>query len=196
PVRHENDSLEAVRAALQMQIALRQFIEMHLKEGKPPFKTGIGVNYGVVTVGNIGSERKMEYTIIGDAVNLGSRLEGLTKEYRQEVIFSESVFRKVKTALPCRLIDKVQVKGKTSGVSIYTAETKLTQRQHKAWGYHHAGIKRYLTQEFREAAKYFAAVRKLLPNDHLAELYLGRCKEYIKTPPSPDWNGVAIMTSK
>jgi len=196
PVKHDNDPLEAVRAALEMQIALRQFNEDHLKEGKPAFKTGIGVNYGVVTVGNIGSEKKMDYTIIGDAVNLGSRLEGLTKEYRQEVIFSESVFRKVKTELSCRLIDKVQVKGKTSGVSIYTAELKLAQRQHKAWGFHHAGIKRYLTQEFREAAKYFAAVKKLLPNDYLADLYLRRCREYIKSPPPVDWNGVAIMTSK
>ena len=196
PVHHENDSLEAVRAALEMQVALRQFNEMHMKEGKPAFKTGIGVNYGVVTVGNIGSERKMDYTIIGDSVNLGSRLEGLTKEYHQDVIFSESVFRKVKTELPCRLLDKVQVKGKTSGVSIYTAELKLAPRQQKAWGFHHAGMKRYLTQEFREAAKYFAAVRKLLPNDYLAELYIGRCKEYLKSPPGPDWNGVAIMTSK
>jgi len=196
PVKHDNDPLEAVRAALEMQIALRKFNEAHLNEGKPPFKTGIGVNYGVVTVGNIGSEKKMDYTIIGDAVNLGSRLEGLTKEYRQEVIFSESVFRKVKTELPCRLLDKVQVKGKTSGVNIYTAELKLAQRHQKAWGYHHAGLKRYLTQEFREAAKYFTAVKTLLPDDYLADLYLDRCKEYIKSPPPPDWNGVAIMTSK
>ena len=196
PVKHDNDPLEAVRAALEMQIALRKFNEMHLREGKPPFKTGIGVNYGVVTVGNIGSEKKMDYTIIGDAVNLGSRLEGLTKEYRQEVIFSESVFKKIKTELPCRLLDKVQVKGQTRGVSIYTAELKLVPRQQKAWGYHHAGMKRYLTQEFREAAKFFAAVQKLLPDDHLAGLYLERCKKYLKSPPGPDWNGVTIMTSK
>ena len=196
PVKHDNDPLEAVRAALEMQIALRGFNEAHIAEGKPAFKTGIGVNYGVVTVGNIGSEKKMDYTIIGDAVNLGSRLEGLTKEYRQDVIFSESVFRKVKTDLPCRLIDKVQVKGKTSGVSIYTAELKLAPRQQKAWGFHHAGMKRYLTQEFGEAVKYYMAAQKLLPDDYLASLYIERCKEYIKSPPPPDWNGVAIMTKK
>jgi adenylate cyclase len=196
PVKHDNDPLEAVRAALEMQIALRGFNEAHIAEGKPAFKTGIGVNYGVVTVGNIGSEKKMDYTIIGDSVNLGSRLEGLTKEYHQDVIFSESVFRKVKTELPCRLIDKVQVKGKTSGVSIYTAALKLAPRQQKAWGFHHAGLKRYLTQEFAEAAKYFLAVKQLLPNDYLAGLYLERCKEYIRSPPPSDWNGVAIMTKK
>jgi adenylate cyclase len=106
------------------------------------------------------------------------------------------VFRKVKTELPCRLIDRVQVKGKTSGVNIYTAELKLNQRQQKAWGYHHAGMKRYLQQEFREAAKYFTAVQTLLPNDYLAGMYVDRCKEYLKSPPPSDWNGVAIMTKK
>ena len=196
PTKHENDPLEAVTAALEMQVALRKFNDRHLNEGKPQFLTGIGINYGVVTVGNIGSEKKMDYTIIGDPVNLGSRLEGLTKEYHQEVIFSESVFRKVKTELPCRLIDKVQVKGKTSGVNIYTAALKLPERQKKAWGFHHAGMKRYFMQDFREAAKYFAAVKKLTPADYLADLYLMRCREYLQNPPPADWNGVAIMTSK
>lgn len=196
PVKHENDALESVRAALEMQVAIRKINEMHIKEGKPVFKTGIGINYGAVTVGNIGSEKKMDYTIIGDPVNLGSRLEGLTKQYKQDVIFSESVFRKVKTELPCRLIDKVQAKGKTMGVNIYTAELKLVERQQKAWGYHHAGMKRYLTGEFKEAIRYFGAVKKLLPADHLADLYIERCREYAVKPPPTDWNGVAIMTEK
>jgi class 3 adenylate cyclase/HAMP domain-containing protein len=196
PVKHENDPLEALTAALEMQSALREFNEAHIRDGKPEFKTGIGVNYGVVTVGNIGSEKKMDYTIIGDSVNLGSRLEGLTKEYKQEVIFSESVFRKVKTELPCRLIDKVQVKGKTSGVNIYTAQLKLEPRQEQAWGYHHAGMKRYLNQEFKDAANFFAAVRKILPDDYLAEMYLERCRAFIRRPPPSGWNGVWVMTSK
>lgn len=196
PVKHDNDPLEAVMAALEMQRALRKFNEAHILDGKPIFKTGIGVNYGVVTVGNIGSEKKMDYTIIGDAVNLGSRLEGLTKEYGQDVIFSQSVFRKVKTELPCRLIDKVQVKGKTTGDNIYTAELKLAPRQEKAWGYHHAGIKRYFSGEFKEAAQFFAAVKKLLPEDFLADMYLERCRTFIKSPPPTGWNGVWVMTKK
>jgi len=196
PVKHDNDPLEAVTAALEMQVALRSFNDQHIREGKPIFKTGIGVNYGVVTVGNIGSEKKMDYTIIGDSVNLGSRLEGLTKEYAQDVIFSESVFRKVRTELPCRLIDTVQVKGKTKGVNIYTAELKLTPRQEKAWGYHHAGMKRYFSQEFKEAAQFFAAVKKVLPDDHLADMYLDRCRQFGRTPPPPGWNGVWVMTRK
>jgi class 3 adenylate cyclase/HAMP domain-containing protein len=196
PVKHDNDPLEALTAALEMQVALRTFNEAHVREGKPIFKTGIGVNYGVVTVGNIGSEKKMDYTIIGDSVNLGSRLEGLTKEYGQDVIFSESVFRKVKTELPCRLIDAVQVKGKTEGVKIFTAELKLAPRQEKAWGYHHAGMKRYFNQEFRDAAQFFAAVKKLLPGDSLADMYLERCRTFLKSPPPKGWNGVYVMTKK
>jgi adenylate cyclase len=136
------------------------------------------------------------YTIIGDMVNLGSRLEGLTKHYKQDLIISESVFRKVKTALPCRLVDKVQVKGKTVGESIYTATLKQTEREARAWGYHHAGVKRYLLKQFDEAIRYFKAVDTLLPGDHLASLYTQRCLAYRKSPPPSDWNGVAIMTEK
>lgn len=196
PVKHEDDALQAVRAALEMQRALLAFNREHEATGKPPFKTGIGVNYGVVTVGNIGSEKKMDYTIIGDMVNLGSRLEGLTKHYKQDLIISESVFRKVKTALPCRLVDKVQVKGKTVGENIYTATLKQTEREARAWGYHHAGVKRYLLKQFDEAIRYFKAVDTLLPGDHLASLYTQRCLVYRKSPPPSDWNGVAIMTEK
>ena len=125
------------------------------KTGKPVFKTGIGVNYGVVTVGNIGSEKKMDYTIIGDMVNLGSRLEGLTKYYQQELIFSESVYRKVKDRLPCRMIDKVVVKGKTQGEKIYTARLSLLEKEKQAWRNHHNGLKLYYTKNFQKAKQFF-----------------------------------------
>ena len=131
PVKHENDAEQAVRAGLEMQIAINNFNKAQAQQGKPEFRTGVGINYGVVTVGNIGSEKKMDYTIIGDMVNLGSRLEGLTKVYHQELIFSESVYRKVKDALPCRMIDKVVVKGKTQGEKIFTAKLKIAESEKK-----------------------------------------------------------------
>jgi class 3 adenylate cyclase/HAMP domain-containing protein len=110
PVQHSDDALQAVLTALEMQEALVEFNGRQAADGKPEFRIGIGINYGVVTVGNIGSDKKMDYTVIGDMVNLASRLESLTKIYKQDVIISESVYREVHRALPCRLIDKVKRK--------------------------------------------------------------------------------------
>ncbi len=89
--------------------------------GKPEFKIGVGIAYGLVTVGNIGTDKKMDYTVIGDTVNLGSRLEGLTKVYHQPMLISDTLRDPVKDRVPTRLIDTVAVKGKTKGVGIYTA---------------------------------------------------------------------------
>ncbi|RKX88077.1 MAG: adenylate/guanylate cyclase domain-containing protein [Spirochaetes bacterium] len=196
PVKHPDDAVEAVYAAIEMQDALLKFNNELIKNGKTPFKTGIGVNYGVVTVGNIGSEKKMDYTIIGDMVNLGSRLEGLTKPYHQDVIFSESVSRKIAGKLPVRMLDIVQVKGKTKGESIFTAKQSISPREEKGWAYHEAAMKLYYKREFKRAAKYFMAVQKLIPNDYIAGMYIDRCKKYLKTPPPADWNGIEILTSK
>jgi len=196
PVKHSDDAYQSVMAALEMQETLAVFNEERVLEGKPEFKTGIGINYGVVTVGNIGSEKKMDYTIIGDMVNLGSRLEGLTKQYKQGVIISESVYRKVRSKIPCRMVDKVQVKGKTQGESIYSASVSLSDREKKGWAYHNAGAKLFYNSDFEKSIKYFQAVKKILPDDYLAGLFIERNLRYIKTPPPADWNGVEVMTSK
>ena len=113
PVKHDNDALQAVTAGLEMVEVLKTFNEDQTRRGKPSFKIGIGINYGVVTVGNIGCDKKMNYTVIGDSVNLASRLEGQTKTYLQPILISESAWMKVRDHLPCRSIDKVAVKGKS-----------------------------------------------------------------------------------
>jgi class 3 adenylate cyclase/HAMP domain-containing protein len=196
PVKRENDAEDAIRAALEMQVALQTFNKSHQESGKPVFKTGIGVNYGVVTVGNIGSEKKMDYTIIGDMVNLGSRLEGLTKYYHQDLIFSESVYRKIKERVPCRMIDKVVVKGKTQGEKIYTAKLGLSDREKQAWRHHHTGLKLYYTKSFQKAKQYFEAAGKLLGEDYVATEFMTRCDRYISSAPPADWDGQEIITQK
>jgi adenylate cyclase len=196
PVKHKDDALQSVYAAIEMQEALLQFNGEQEAAGKPPFLTGIGINYGIVTVGNIGSEKKMDYTVIGDMVNLGSRLEGLTKPYKQTVIFSESVYQKVKGDLPCRLVDKVVVKGKTSGEKIFTAKRSLTEKEKKAWEFHHKALKRYYARDFETSKELFARVLRLLPEDHIAGIFTARCERYLREPPPADWNGTEILTSK
>jgi adenylate cyclase len=196
PVKHKDDALQSLYAALEMQEALTEFNEEQQKMGKPAFLTGIGINYGVVTVGNIGSEKKMDYTIIGDMVNLGSRLEGLTKPYKQSVIFSESVYQKVKGELPCRLVDKVVVKGKTQGEKIFTAKQELTANEKTAWATYHKALKLYYKQDFSNAIKLFHRCKQSLTDDHLSLMYIERCKQYLESPPPADWSGIEILKSK
>jgi adenylate cyclase len=196
PVQHTDDALQAVLAGLDMQEALAEFNADQRKFGKPEFRIGIGINYGLVTVGNIGSEKKMDYTVIGDMVNLASRLENLTKIYKQDVIISESVYREISKTLPCRLIDKVQVLGKTRAQRIFTVKKQLSEQANRAWKYHHTGLKLYYKRSFAEAAKYFKQASKLVPGDVVCAMYFDRCKSYLKSPPPADWNGVHVLTEK
>ena len=125
---------------------------------------GIGINYGVTTVGNIGhAEKKLNYTIIGDQVNLASRLEGLTKQYGEPVIISESMYRYVGREFPCRIVDRVAVKGRSMGVTIYTPRESLTADEERGWELHHSALQCYYNREFAEAARRFEEVGRILP---------------------------------
>jgi adenylate cyclase len=196
PVKHEDDALQSVLAGLEMSEILDDF-NVHQRElGKPEFNIGIGINYGIVTVGNIGCEKKMDYTVIGDMVNLASRLEGLTKMYHQKLIISESVHMKVSDVLPCRLLDSVAVKGKTKGVKIFTAQKSLTETEKKAWDLHNEGMELYYKREFVSAAEKFEKVGGILPGDYISALLRDRCLDYEKDPPPENWDGVEVMKTK
>jgi class 3 adenylate cyclase/HAMP domain-containing protein len=196
PVQHKDDALQSVQAGIEMIEALEGFNAHQARLGKPRFKIGVGINYGVVTVGNIGTETKMNYTIIGDMVNLASRLEGLTKRYNQPLLISESLQLKIKDSLPSRLIDKVAVKGKTRGVKIFTAKKTLSAAEAEAWGLHNQGMERYYRRDFKGAIDFFQKTQRALPKDYAAELMMGRCLDFMKAPPPKDWDGVEIMDEK
>ena len=199
PVNHDDDALQSVLSGLDMIDALEGFNAHQRKNGKPEFQIGIGINYGLVTVGNIGSERKMDYTVIGDEVNLASRMEGLNKMYKTELLVTESVYSKLpEPRLPCRLLDIVAVKGKKEGVRIYTVKRKLGETEEKAWAYHNLGMELYLPprKDFAGAAKRFEETLRLVPGDFNAANLVERCKRYSANPPPPDWNGVEVMHSK
>ena len=196
PARAEDDPEQAVLAGLEMSDGLKEFNQWQKSHGRPDFKIGVGINYGVVTIGNIGSEKKMDYTVIGDMVNLASRLEGLTKLYREHMLISESLQRKVKDTIPCRMLDRVVVKGKTEGVKIFTARKELTVNEKEAWEIHEEAVTRYFDRDFKGAMKRFLMVHELLPEDHCAELFIGRCEEYMVSPPAEDWTGDVFMRGK
>ena len=196
PVRHKDDALQSVLAGIEMTEVLKDFNAQQRKLGKPEFKIGVGINYGVVTVGNIGTEKKMDYTIIGDMVNLASRMEGLTKKYHQPLLISESLHQKVKDEVDCRLIDTVAVKGKTKGVKIYTVKKRLSEEENKAWTLHNTAMESFYQQDFDKAISYFQNVQKIFPDDYASQAMIDRCRQFKVSPPPENWDGVEIMTEK
>jgi adenylate cyclase len=196
PVRHADDAYQSVMAGLDMQEALVRFNADQEKKGRPGFRTGTGINYGEVTVGNIGSEKKMDYTVIGDMVNLASRLEGLTKVYREPLIVSEPLAAALGSRLHCRLLGLVEVKGKAKAVRIYAVRRRLTPQEEEGWVVHALGMKLYYAREFEKAALCFAKVRTCLPGDQLAATFSERCLMNREHPPGPDWDGREIIAQK
>jgi len=201
PEKHDDDALQSVLSGLEMLDAVEKFNENQRKLGKCEFKIGIGLNYGEVTVGNIGSERKMDYTVIGDAVNLASRMEGLTKTYHSEILISESLFKELQKTAPSaglfyRLLDTVAVKGKTQGVKIFTVKKSLAPAEQKAWQVHNQGMKLYYSRSFSDAAQKFKEALSILPKDFNAENLYNRCVDYAANPPPDGWNGVEVMKTK
>jgi class 3 adenylate cyclase/HAMP domain-containing protein len=196
PVKHEDDGLQSVLAGIEMGEALGDFNRKQVAAGKPEFHIGVGLHYGVVTVGNIGTERKMDYTVIGDTVNLASRLEGLTKYYKQELVISESLHRKVKDDVPCRLLDRVAVKGKRTGTEIFTAKRSLTSTEKQAWDIHNNAMELFFGRQFGKAEEGFREAARLLRGDHVAQMMAERAARYRSTPPPKDWTGIEVMESK
>jgi len=204
PEKHDDDALQSVLAGLDMIEALDVFNANQKKLGKPEFRIGVGINFGEVTVGNIGSERKMDYTVIGDAVNLASRMEGLTKTYHSDVLITEFVYAELQKKLTepnapklyFRLLDTVAVKGKTKGVKIYTVKKTLTQTEASAWLAHNQGMSLFYKRSFRDAAEKFKEAYRLLAKDPNAENLFRRCADYAANPPPAEWDGVEVMKTK
>ena len=192
PERHQDDAMSSVLAGIEMTDALRGFNEGQKAIHKPEFRIGVGINYGVVTIGNVGTDKKMTYTVIGEMVDLASRLEGLTKAYHQQLIISESLHTKVRDQLPCRLLDWVSssAKGKPGAVKIYTARQALEPREKEAWECHNAAMEEYRKRNFTRAVTLFKDVLGILPGDEAATLLMTRSALYAKSPPSADWEGV------
>jgi class 3 adenylate cyclase len=196
PVKKDDDPLRSVLAGIEMTEALREFNDRREASDKKPFDVSVGINRGPVTVGTIGTEDKMSYTVIGDHVNLASRLSSLTKVYQQNLIISENLYDSVKDEVPCRLLDSVAVKGRKKGVKIYTAKRRLSQAESDGWGLHERGMAEYYMRNFGKAAAHFRSVLKILPKDRAAAELLQRCIAYAKMPLPAEWDGTKVMTHK
>ena len=196
----KEDAARAVRSALAMLAELRRLNAKWVAEGKTEWHIGIGLNHGHAVVGDVGSQQHKEFAVLGDAVNLGSRLEGLTKEYHLQIILGESVAELVRDQFHLRSVDVVQVKGKTQAVQTFTVlgekSEALPPGQEKFLALYEEGISCFRRREFVRAKELFAQALQLQPGDYLAQDYLAGCAAFIENPPDASWTGVRVMTKK
>ena len=200
PVAHEDDADRAMRSAISMITTLRAWNAQRAAEGKLPVDIGIGLNTDRVVSGNIGSKKRMDYTIIGDGVNLASRLESACKQYGARILISEFTFHKLKGTYRTREIDLAVVKGKTKPVSVYEVldfhDAESFPNISEALGLFKDGLARYRARRWEEAARLFESVLALHPGDKPSKLYIERSHHMKEHPPGEDWTGEWVLESK
>jgi len=198
----EKDAQNAVRSALMMRRLLRELNDERQTEGLTPLRIGIGLNFGAdVLVGLIGASSRSEFTVMGDAVNTASRLEGLTKEFKTDLAISESVCDLLGGDFLVRRLGLIVLKGKTKPTVVYEvlaekkepAQSKLSI---EIIAIYEKAFDDFLARRFKEAETGFLACQKSYPDDYCVNVYLTKSREFSLTPPPPDWDGSIVMTTK
>jgi adenylate cyclase len=194
----QEDAVRAVRSAIQMRERLIELNANWRTRGIKELQFGIGLNHGESITGNIGCEAKMEITLIGDAVNTASRLEGMTKQFHVDLLIGESVADLVRDRFILRTVALSQPKGKTKPLEIFTVLDEQTGdvKEPKWLAEYERGVKFYRVRQFAEAAACFEEAQKEIPDDWLCSDYLRECQAFLANPPPDNWTPVDVMTSK
>lgn len=200
PLPLENHAWLTVQTALDMRQRLAEFNQRRILENQPQIQIGIGISSGEVVSGNIGSQRRMDYTVIGDGVNLSSRLESVTKEYGCDIILSEYTYNLCKEKIWVRELDTIRVKGKNRSVKIYELiddiHNSLEPDTQEFLEIYRAGRSAYTQMDFQQAIKHFEAAQRLRKTDQAVAVHLRRSHQYLLDPPPKNWDGVHVMLSK
>ncbi|HEX4003524.1 MAG TPA: adenylate/guanylate cyclase domain-containing protein [Candidatus Acidoferrales bacterium] len=198
PYPQADHAARGCRCALQMIRGLEKLNRKWKSEGRAPLAIGIGLNTGPVNVGNMGSAKRLAWTVMGDNVNLASRLEGITKTYRISIVLGEGTYEQVASQFTCRELDRITVKGKSHAVKIYElmgtdAERAKFEPLLKPFD---EAMAAYLRQDWRGAAARFGELLGTYPDDGPTQVFLQRALEFMENAPEPDWNGVYVMKTK
>jgi adenylate cyclase len=194
-----NHALSACVAAVRAQVALDVLNRQWESDGKPQFHTRIGLTTGEVIVGNMGCDARFSYTIIGDAVNLAARLEGLNKDYGTRILISDATYQQAAPLIVARPLDYVAVKGRRAPLLVYELMGLAAEgpEGHRPSVRHYAqGLRLYRGREWGRAICEFEKVLRWDPGDEPSHVMIRRCLEYRESPPGADWDGARHITQK
>lgn len=195
PIPHSDHAFLACRTAIEMQKTLEGLKKVWEKEQKPQLRTRIGISTGEVIVGNMGGASRFDYTVIGDCVNLGARLETANKQYRTSIMISENTYNQVKHKVVARELDLLVVAGKTEPIRVYELVCKAEEKKEFLELYTNA-LQLYRHRQWDAAIKGFESALTISPEDFPSRIYIERSQLYKVSPPPDDWNGVFFLRTK
>ena len=193
------DARGAVNAALGMRQALQKLNDSTWKDNsdRNRLAIGIGVNHGEVIVGNIGARQRMEFTVLGDGVNLAARLESATKQFHTDILIGEGVEKLTRDDFIYRTVDLLTVKGKTKPVEVFALLSDRSIPPPNWLDEYHQAVDKYRHRQFEAASGHFKRVQlQIYGGDFLCEMYLSRCEAYQLSPPPEDWDGSFTLSEK
>jgi adenylate cyclase len=198
PLYDPDHAFRACCSALEMIGELEALQARWASRGLPSLDIGIGINTANMVVGNMGSELRFDYTVMGDGVNLASRLEGANKEYGTHIIISESTWAQVRDRIATRELDIIRVQGKAQPTRIFEVlgMSPLAPDHAAMLGAFEVALRAYRAQQWEDAIQAFQQVLAVVPGDPPSQLYIERCKTFVEALPPPDWDGVYIMQTK
>jgi len=198
PVWQEDHQIRACNAALSMMERLGELQKEWSTRGIPKIDIGIGLSTGNLTVGNMGSTTRFDYTVMGDSVNLGSRLEGMNKEYGTHIIVPKFTYEDVKDHFILRSLDSIKVKGKNVPIKIYElmGRNDAGDRLREVIGLFETGLSAYMSRDWDKAELYFNKTLEAAPGDGPSKVFLARVKSLRETHLPDDWDGVCVMKTK
>lgn len=199
PQNLKDHTIKSCYAAIDMQKTLEEMRAVWRKNGKHELFARMGINSGEAVVGNMGSRTRMDYTVMGDSVNLASRLEGANKHYSTYMMISESVFEKAKDHIETRILDTIKVVGKDIPIQVYELlgrKGDLSDKSIEILDTYNSGLEYFHNREWKKAKSKFNMVLKIDREDGPSRTYYNRCSKFILKPPSKKWDGIYTLKSK
>jgi len=197
PIANPLHAADACRAALEFQKRLANQRTVWEASGQPLVRTRIGINTGRMLVGNVGSNERLNYTVIGDSVNIASRLEALNKVYGTQIMIGEDTHLAAGDRIITRRLDLVTVYGRLNGIAIYELLGMADGSPPPPWvESYERGLESYAQRDWQAAMQSFTEARQSRGGDTPSDIFIARCQDLLDSPPGPDWSPLVVLDAK